>query len=403
MSKATLTRHFAATAALVLAGFGSSRAQAETAADSALHFETLYTGDVFSNRRGGLERGERYLDNVDVSLAIDGEKLWDIPGLTLFVYGLYNSGGGFSEKYVGDSFTASNIDAPAATRLYEAWVDWKFGAEDGHSVRAGLYDLNSDFDSSEPRGLFINSSFGVGQDLAQTGDNGPSIFPAASLGVRFDLQLAPQWRLLSAAFDGVPGDANDPTATTIRLNESDGLLLITELQYLPSGPLEKLAAGVWGYTKEIDYIVAEDVSPAGTAHNRGWYVSADSRFGSYDEAEEQSWSTSLRIGRAEKRVNNHEWFVATALTYDLPRPEGREHSFGIGASWARTSSAFRTAADDIDAYEAALELTWRATLTDWLTVQPDVQYIVNTGSQRALQNALVLGLRFEVTPPSLRW
>jgi porin len=379
-------------------------AQAEIAADSPVRFETAYTGDVVSNRSGGRRHGERYLDNVDVTLTLDGERLWNIPGFTLFAYGLHNSGGGFSEAFVGDSFTASNIDAPAATRLYEAWVDWQFGDDSVHSVRAGLYDLNSEFDVSDTRSLFINSAFGIGQDIAQTGANGPSIFPVASFGVRLDVQLAPRWRLLSAALDGVPGDSNDPTATEIRFDHDDGLLLITELQRLALGAVvEKLAVGVWGYTQPVDRIASDEAESTSTAHNSGWYVSADSRFGFGPDVDEQPWRTSLRVGQAEKLVNNHEWFVATALTYDVPRPASREHSVGLGLAWASTSPAFRATSESVEDYEATVELTWRAALTDWLTLQPTVQHIINTGSDRSLNDALVVGLRFEVATPALPW
>lgn len=33
-----------------------------------------------------------------------------------------------------------------------------------------------EFDASDVRGLYINSVFGIGQDLSQSGENGPSIF-----------------------------------------------------------------------------------------------------------------------------------------------------------------------------------------------------------------------------------
>jgi carbohydrate-selective porin OprB len=35
-------------------------------------------------------------------------------------------------------------------------------------------------------------------------------------------------------------------------------------------------------------------------------------------------------------------------------------------------------------------------ITDWLTLQPDLQYIIDTGALGELKNALVLGLRFEI-------
>lgn len=376
----------------LIAAAASGAAEADSAADSATQMEAVYTGEIVSNQRGGLRRGEQYLDNVDVTLAVDGERLWGVPGLSLFAYGLHNRGSDFSGKYGGDSFTISNIDTSGATRLYEAWVDWRFGAAASHSVRAGLYDLNSEFDSSEARGLFINSVFGVGHDLAQSGANGPSIFPVTSLGARLDLELTTQWRVLGAVLDGVPGDADDPTATTIRLDSDDGLLLVTELQRLSDGRFEKLAFGVWNYTEQV------------ADNNRGWYVSADSHLGPADD-QENPWHTSLRIGRADERVNAYDWFIASALTYDLPMREGREQSVGLGAAWSRTSSAFRDTADanDIDDYEAVIELTWRVTVTDWLTLQPDLQYSVNPSADRALQNAVAVGLRFELVASALRW
>jgi porin len=95
--------------------------------------------------------------------------------------------------------------------------------------------------------------------------------------------------------------------------------------------------------------------------------------------------------------------VIAALNYDVPRPQGREQSFGIGAAWIKTSSALRQTVEGTDDYETAVELTWRATVSDWLTLQPDVQYIVNPGSQRSLRNAVVVGLRFDITAPTFSW
>src|SRR3546814_8879648 len=66
-----------------------------------------------------------------------------------------------------------------ALRLYEAWIDQKIG--DAASVRIGLYDLNSEFGALDTAGFFVSSPHGIGTDFAQSGRNGPSIFPATSL------------------------------------------------------------------------------------------------------------------------------------------------------------------------------------------------------------------------------
>ena len=47
-------------------------------------------------------------------------------------------------------------------------------------------------------------------------------------------------------------------------------------------------------------------------------------------------------------------------------------------------------------YETSFELTYRAILSDWLTVQPSIQYIVHPGFDRALKNDFLFGLHFEM-------
>lgn len=386
---------------LTLIGAGACAACAAVSAQagdfaSSMHFEAGYTTDFFSNRRGGLRQGDRHLADLNVSATLDMEEWFDIRGLTLFVSGQSNDGGGLSERFVGDSFAVSNIDAAKASRFLEVGAGWGFGEDGEHGVRVGLLDLNAEFDASDPRSLYINSVFGIGQDLSQSGESGPSIFPTTSLGVSVNLQVAPQWHWLSAAYDGVPGDPNHPKATAVQLHHDDGLLLISELQRLSEGRVEKVAMGLWGYTQTVEHRV-----PTGSSRNQGWYVSADSRLGALDEV--RPWRTSLRLGHAEQSVNDHDWTLTAALNYDVPRPLGREHSFGIGAAWIKTSAALRDSAEGVDDYETALEFTWRATVSDWLILQPDVQYIVNPGSQRSLRNAVVVGLRFDIAAPTFSW
>jgi porin len=40
-------------------------------------------------------------------------------------------------------------------------------------------------------------------------------------------------------------------------------------------------------------------------------------------------------------------------------------------------------------------VTYRAKLTEWLTIQPDIQYIFNPAADPALDDSLAIGLRRE--------
>ncbi|MFO5243995.1 carbohydrate porin, partial [Salmonella enterica subsp. enterica serovar 1,4,[5],12:i:-] len=46
-----------------------------------------------------------------------------------------------------------------------------------------------------------------------------------------------------------------------------------------------------------------------------------------------------------------------------------------------------------EAAETALELTYSAKLTDWLTVQPDLQWVLDPSGDPALRDAWVVGVR----------
>jgi porin len=50
-----------------------------------------------------------------------------------------------------------------------------------------------------------------------------------------------------------------------------------------------------------------------------------------------------------------------------------------------------------DAHETIAELTWKVPVNDWLTLQPNLQYVRNPDTDPGLDNALALGLRFELS------
>ncbi|MEA2714557.1 MAG: hypothetical protein QOK27_2518, partial [Gemmatimonadales bacterium] len=47
--------------------------------------------------------------------------------------------------------------------------------------------------------------------------------------------------------------------------------------------------------------------------------------------------------------------------------------------------------------ETTMELTYLAQLGSWLSVQPDLQYVIHPGGTRSTRNAVVLGLRVAVS------
>ena len=346
----------------------------------AVDLSAVYTFDVWRNARGGLRRGWRYLDNLDVTLTVDAERALGWRGATLFAYGLYNNGASLSGDLVGDAQTVSNIETGVrAARLYEAWAEQRF-AGDRASIKAGLYDLNSEFDTTGAGSLFLLSSHGIGPDLGQSGENGPSIFPNTSLAVRADYRIGKAWAVRAAAFDGVPGDPSRPARTAVKLGRGDGALLVGEVAYERDGT--KAAVGAWTYTARFDAIEGGRRGGSEGVYLLVEYPLAASGLAGF-----------ARLGFADADINPIGRYAGGGLVQTglLRRDDQAGLSLaiaGFGAPYRRASAA--------DAREVIIEATYRTPLNGWLTVQPDLQYVINPGGDPAVADALVLGLRVEV-------
>jgi porin len=248
-----------------------SAAHAQDVDDRSFELVALYTSEVW---RGTDDEGARYLDNLDLVARLDAGRSLGIPGLELFVYGIYNNGHALEGALADTVQGVSSIEAPRAWRWYEAWAQWSAG--DAFSLRAGLYDLNSEFDSIEAAGTFINPSHGIGPDLAQTGLNGPSIFPVTGLALRARADIG-QWTGMFAVLEAVPGDIDHPEHTTVRWNADEGFLYVAELNHRFESNV-RTGFGAWAYGEAFDDLVRtnSDGVPVRQANNWGSYLFVES-------------------------------------------------------------------------------------------------------------------------------
>lgn len=347
--------------------------------------QLTYTGEVMGNVSGGLRKGARYLDNLDIVFEADLEQLAGWTGAQLHLYGLYNNGRSIS-AFAGDTQAISNIETGvSALRLYEAWIDQKIGER--MSIRAGLYDLNSEFDSLDAAGLFVSSPHGIGTDFAQSGRGGPSIFPSTSLAARLQVEPAEGWAVRAAVLDGVPGDPDHPRRTAIKLGNGDGALLVGEIQ----APLKggKLLLGHWRYTASFE----PNDGSAPAKGNSGTYLRGEMPIIVHGDRRTDLFA---RVGTAKGRFNMFDTFASGGIKFAGWIPGREEDEFGLAVAAAFTSDSYR-AATGARGSEVAFEATYRAPVTSWLTLQPSVHYVRRPSADPAIADALVIGLRAETS------
>jgi porin len=99
-------------------------------------------------------------------------------------------------------------------------------------------------------------------------------------------------------------------------------------------------------------------------------------------------------------VNQIGGYAGGGLTFTAPFPSRAQDALGLAVAASRNGSHYeraQMAAGAPAAGETTMELTYLAQLGSWLSVQPDLQYVIHPGGTRSTRNAVVLGLRFALS------
>ena len=260
----------------------------------------------------------------------------------------------------------------------------------------GIHDLGSEFFSTPTSTLFLNSSFGVGKSLAQTGVNGPSIFPTTSPSIRLLLAPESDWVALLGFFSAHAGNKSKRRGTHFKLGADEGALFITEFARTRGlwGQRGKYGFGFWTYTRTFDHQTATTGSGAVQASNSGLYVLMD-------QGLSQKWNAFTRLGFASPAVNPVGicWSIGVVGTGVIPsRAEDR---FGLGLALASLSDEYRSLKEgegkSMGASELALEMSYRIEIAGGLALQPDFQWVMRPSGVMSGETGKILSARLEVS------
>jgi porin len=392
-----------------------------------LDFQANYTGAVFGNLSGGVQRGTTYLDNIDLQLTVDAERLVGWPGATLFLYGLGTHGDNPSRD-TGDAQGVSNIAAPQQWTLYECWIQQNFFAN-RLSLLVGRYDLNTEFYMLHSAGLFINSSFGIGPEFSQSGQGGPSIFPNTAVGARLTIKPLQGLQFRAAILDGVPVER--PGGARTIFHTGDGLLLVGEVDHLigrsvesgtsptptrsssqrfrigrtssPPASAGKVALGGWYYTAQFDDLsaVRADGEPVERRGSGGLYLVGEQVVYQDDDHPARRLTLFGQGGFGDGRVNRFVAYTGGGLSISAPLPGRGADEAGLAVAAAYNGSHYeerqRTEGMPVGNAEVTVELSYLAQLTTRLALQPDIQYVINPNTDPRLDDALVAAMELQLT------
>ncbi len=395
--------------------------------------------DYVNNPYGSRIKSD-YCALIDVAAEFDLKSLAGLNNSELFIEMI-----GVHSDLPTESLRAlqclSNIEAPSMIRIYEAWFKQNFFNNDLYLL-FGLRDFNSSFDVIQNASLFVNSSHGLGCEISQTGRCGPSTYPYTGLGLELGFRAADylQWR--SILLEDSPGNYEIGNWQPALFSNSSGVFIASEFEVsfdkkqnfqngknnsrgikkgrrfggsgqfkrgrkyfnrnLKSGTcFSSIKLGGWYYTSEFEDSYQKIVGVGKLQHrnNLGVYFSFEN-LERISRNSKKFWGSFIRVGIANPDINFGHYYLGAGLTLSQPFNLGEENEIGISSALIFTGDKFRRGMSKLgveaDKYEAVIELTYRANLFDVITIQPDLQYVINPGALKKNGNETVIILRTEI-------
>lgn len=384
-----------------------------------IQYGFTYVGETLADTTGGLRRGTIYEGRLEGELNVDLDSFAGLTGASLHTNAYQIHGRGLSSHNVGDLFTVSNIEAYPDTKIYQAWFQQSLF--DGKlAFRFGQLAIDAEYIVSETASVFVNSSFGFPAIFANDLPSGGGSYPFAAPGAELHYRPTKSLTISGVIYDGDPAGTGDPRLANVPLSARDrgGVafrlrdppLFLTELSYLTDhGGQGGLPGNVKvGYLHHFDRFPDYGAPPGIDRYVRGddgAYLIVDQSI--YKEAGSANGaSVFVRIMGAPQGRNLVDAFVDAGIAYQGLFPGRGQDTIALAGAYAHLSADAtrreRLAGNGrlVNDGTGLIEATYQYVVMSGVTLQPDLQYIIDPGARgvadehgNRLQNAIVLGLR----------
>jgi len=407
----------------LLGDWGGAR---KNLSDRGVDLEFFYLGSLPRNLQGGIKTGGDYQGALLMTLDLRSEELAGYHGGNFHVGGLWLHGRDhFSDEHIGDLNKVSLVDFPNAFRLWEIWYSQKLFS-DKVTIKLGEMSVDRDFLVPEYYNsigsiTFLNQTFFY-PTLAfniydipgfPAGKHSLPSTPYGSLGMLLRVDPTEKFYAQAAVYDGNPDQSSHGTDFT--LSRDEGALAYFETGYRWNAPSNtaglpgSVKAGAYYHTdgffdayQGASYLIANAVgAPATFPRERS------GNYGGYLLAEQYLWLEQdkmdpamqgvvsfFRVAAAPKDRNLAQFGIDGGLVFKGLIPTRDWDTLSFGASYLEISDDISRAVRDANTtfqtgfklpdYEGVIEISYKAQLTAWWTVQPSIQWVLHPGGRTDL-------------------
>jgi porin len=384
-------------------------------ASKGITFNLQYAAEVWGNPTGGDSSGTVYTGLMTLQANVDLQKLVGWQGGSVSTRWYWLSGQDISAEHVGNIFTVSNIAGFPTLRSNELWFQQNF-LNNRISIRVGELAADSQFDLSTYSAVFLNGTFSWSPYLYTNIPNGGPGYPMGAPGVQVVLTPLNWLTYQGAVFQGNVF-AQDVNRHGFRwdLNASNGyfsiheLILRTNQGSTVSGLPGEFKIGGW-----FDTVPDPNVASS-QPWNYGLYFIADQmlyrvpRPDSTSVLRNNSKQTTVasgtdeglgiftHIGFGPQSSSLINFYFDGGLNYKGIIPTRNNDVLGVAFAYGHLSNNPQdNEGSSTPGYEIVLEATYQMELTQSLTLQPDLQYVIHPSGTN-IANALVLGAQATVS------
>lgn len=343
--------------------------------------DVIYTGEFFSNVRGGINThdAKEYRGDFSILTEVDTANagLWD-NGL-FFIQLQEEHGNGITNNHVGDFQVLSNIDADDYQQVSELWYMHSF-LDEKLWIKVGKIEGNADFAFVDYGVEFINSSPGFTPTIPLV------TYPDADLGVVIGTQPADWFSMNVGVFQG---DPNGGRSIVNAFEDLDGPLVLVEpaFHYNINGLDGHFRIGGWWNNVEFSHLDGS----GRTSDTQGLYFTLDQAVWNENDEDDQGIGMFAQAGFSDESYLEAEMYLGGGVQW-IGAIYGRDADIaGLGVFHVE----FSDEAGFVDDGETVIELFYKLQATGWMSIKPDIQYITNPGGA-GNDDALAVGLRWDV-------
>jgi len=370
-----------------------------------IDFSLRYQHQIQQNVRGGLDthNAHRQTGSYDAVLKLDFEKmrLLEDTGLYFKWKATWSESDhiGINADKVGASGAARvNSDAEDDEPIFvKKWWLWKKFLDEKVEIRLGNIETKKD--------LYDVSLYANHEDkdfLNRLSFQNATIPHRTGIGVNLAISPCDWFYFQMGAFDA--HSRAHRTGFDTAFHDNAWFVSLWEFGFTPKwpsprGPMPgRYRAGIW-YDPRVSTVFENRKYPSSRGDDVGFYIGFDQMIWKENTNPKDSQGLGFfsRYGHAHRDINKISDYWSAGFSYKGLIPTRDKDVMAFGVAQAIFSAQYRHNRNTQADRETVYEWYYTYYVTPWLNISPDVQIITNPGGRKDVRDAVVAGLRLQVT------